>query len=234
MDGFGWDMYFKDIDKTVTVFTNKIKDTNQEAEDYNVIQRNLPYKRIDALIKENNNDDVNTTVLFPFGENNYESIEDMVNKIEEICSNGKNNFIYAYVDNPDATMHRTGTNSSETKTIIELLNNEIERLNSNVKDAIIIVTADHGHINSSKVNIEDYQDFKQVLKHDISIESRACAFFVKENQKEEFERLFNKYFSEDFILLTKQEVIDKKVFGTGEENRFFRDAIRRLFSISNK
>lgn len=233
MDGFGWDMYFEDIDKTVTVFTNKIKDTNQEAEDYNVIQKKLPYKRIDALIKENN-DEVNTVVLFPFGENKYESVEDMVDRIEEICSNGKNNFIYAYVDNPDAIMHKTGTNSSETTSVIELLNNQIERLNNNVKDAIIIVTADHGHINASKLNLEDYRDFKQILKHDISIESRACAFFIKEGMKNEFEIMFNKYFGEDFMLLTKQEVIDKKVFGNGKENVFFRDAIRRLSSISNK
>lgn len=232
-DGFGWDMYFKDINKTVTVFTNKIKDTNEEAENYNVIQRNLPYKSIDTLIQENNKD-VNTAMLFPFGENKYESIEDMINKIEDICSNNKKNFIYAYVDDPDATMHKTGTNSTETKSIIKLLNDEIERLSKNVKDAVIIVTADHGHINSSKINLEDYKDLKQMLERDISIESRACAFFVKEGLKEKFEKLFNNYFGSDFILLTKQEVIDKRFFGIGKENEFFRDAIRRLPSTSDR
>lgn len=226
-------MYFKNIDKTVTVFTNKIKDTNEDAENYNVIQRNLPYKRIDTLIQENNKE-VNTTMLFPFGENKYESIEDMINRIEDICSNNKKNFIYAYVDDPDATMHKTGTNSTETKSIIKLLNDEIERLSKNIKDAVIITTADHGHINSSKINLEDYKDLKQMLERDISIESRACAFFVKEGLKEEFEKLFNNYFGSDFVLLTKQEVLDKKVFGTGKENKFFRDAIRRLPSNSDR
>lgn len=232
-DGFGWDMYFKDINKTVTVFTNKIKDTNKDAENYNIIQRNLPYKRIDTLIQENN-EEVNTTMLFPFGENKYETIEDMIDRIEDICKNKQKNFIYAYVDNPDTTMHGTGTNSIETKSIIKLLNDEIEKLSKNVKDTVIIVIADHGHINSSKVNLEDYKDLKQMLERDISIESRACAFFVKEGLKEKFEKLFNKYFARDFILLTKQEVIDKKVFGIGKENGLFRDAIRRLPSISDR
>ena len=226
-------MYFKNIDKTVTVFTNKIKDTNENAESYNVIQRNLPYKRIDTLIQENNKD-INTAMLFPFGENKYESIEDMVNRIEDICNNSKRNFIYAYVEDPDATMHKTGTNSTETKSVIKLLNDEIERLSKEVKDTVIIVTADHGHINSSKINLEDYKDLKQMLERDISIESRACAFFVKEGLKEKFVKLFNNYFGSDFVLLTRQEVIDKKVFGIGKENSFFRDAIRRLPSTSNR
>ena len=44
------------------------------------------------------------------------------------------------------------------------------------------------------------------LKRVPSIEPRATAFFIKDGKKEEFENLFNKYFSEYFNLYTKEEV----------------------------
>jgi len=227
----GWDMYFKNIDKTVTVFTNNIKDTNVQAESYNVAQTKLPYKSIDTLINEKN-PEINTILLFPFGQNKYTSIQDMTSKIQMLCNNGKRNFIYAYIDNPDDIMHKTGTSSIYTKRVIKQLNDEIERLCNNIKDTTVIVTADHGHIDSSSINISEYPDFKETLKRDISIESRACAFFVKEDKENEFERLFKEYFKDSFILLTKQETIDNHVFGFGEENVCFKNAIGDYLALA--
>ncbi|MCF0260494.1 MAG: hypothetical protein HUJ54_11610 [Erysipelotrichaceae bacterium] len=50
-------------------------------------------------------------------------------------------------------------------------------------------------------------------------------FFVKEKRKQKFEALFCKYFSEDFDLYSKDEVIESGLFGEGEENEIFRDAL---------
>ena len=46
-------------------------------------------------------------------------------------------------------------------------------------------------------------------------------FFVKEEKKQQFEEEFRKNFSDTFLLLTKEEVREKKLFGPGKERSDF-------------
>ncbi len=231
----GWDVYFKDINKIVTLFTNKIKDSEQIAEKYNVAKEKLPYKDFCDLIREKNSA-INAVKLFPFGEDKYESFEDAMGRVEKICKNGKNNFIYVYHDNPDKIMHQTGTASDETHNIIKELNYSIEKLSKKIQNATIIVTADHGHIDSEPIYLTDYPRILDTLRMDISVESRACAFFVKKDKIKQFEELFAEYFSKYFVLYKKSEVIKEKMLGIGENNKYIQDAIGdyMAFGISNK
>lgn len=220
----GWDVYFKDLNKIVTLFTNNLKDTQEQAEKYNVAKTKLKYNNIFDLINSINKD-IYVEKLFPFGENKYDSFEDAMQKVIKICKQYKKSFTYVYCDNPDAIMHDTGTKSIETKNMIKMLNDNIELLSKSIPNSTIIVIADHGHIDSTPIFLTDYPELLNTLRNDISIESRACAFFVKKDKIEEFKRIFNDKFSKDFVLYSKDEIIDKKIFGDGEENKYFRDAI---------
>ena len=42
--------------------------------------------------------------------------------------------------------------------------------------------------------------------------------FVKDECKTNFPTLFQKTFGDDFLLLTREEVLENKVFGSGKEN----------------
>ena len=64
-----------------------------------------------------------------------------------------------------------------------------------------------------------------------SLEPRAVNFFIKPDKKEIFEELFNKYFSNDFDLYKMEDVIKSKLFGDGEENEIFRDALGDYLAI---
>lgn len=231
----GWDVYFNDINKIVTLFTNKLKDTKEKAEKYNVAETKLAYKSIFELISSKNRN-VHIEKMFPFGDNKYNSFEDAMTKVGNICKNTKKSFTYIYSDNPDAIMHKTGTKSLETHSVIQNLNNNIELLSKDVKNTTIIVIADHGHIDAKPIFLTDYPELLNTLRMDISIESRACAFFVKEDKIEEFKKNFYKNFSNDFILYSKDEVIRKKIFGNGNENKYFKAAIGDFvaFGISDK
>lgn len=231
----GWDVYFKELNKIVTLFTNNIKDKKEKAEKYDVADVKLSYKSIFELI-ENKNKDVHVEKMFPFGDNKYNTFHEAMEKVEIICKKYKKSFTYVYYDNPDAIMHKTGTRSIETQKVIKKLNDEIELLSKNTKDTAIIVIADHGHIDSKPIFLTDYPDLLNTLRMDISIESRACAFFVKENQIEEFKKIFNENFLNDFVLYDKEEIIKRKIFGEGKENKYFRDAIGDFvaYGISNK
>lgn len=231
----GWDVYFKDIDKNVTLFTNNLKDSNIKAAEYNVAKRKLKYTSIFDLIQKQNKN-IHVKTFFPFGNDKYINFDDVVSNIKANCEKYEDSFTYIYCENPDATMHKFGTKSEETHNIIEELNTNIERLSKCIKDAVIIAVADHGHIDSDPIFISDYKELLQMLRLDISVESRACAFFVKKDKLEEFRKIFNKNFSDDFILYDRDEVINKNVFGIGEENKFFKDAIGDFIAlgISNK
>lgn len=231
----GWDVYFKDIKKIVTLFTNNLKDSKEKAEKYNVAETKLGYKNIFELIS-NKNKDVHIEKMFPFGENKYNSFEEAMKMVKNICKNYEKSFTYVYYDNPDAIMHKTGTKSIETHEVLKKINDNIELLSENINNSTIIVIADHGHIDSKPIFLTDYPDLLDKLRMDISIESRACAFFVKGDNKNEFKKIFNEKFSNDFILYDRDEIIRKKVFGEGKENKYFRDAIGDFiaFGISDK
>ena len=228
----GWDMYYKDIDKIITVFNNTEKgdpDLNvlQEAIDYN--KKHMIRKTINEEINEKTNNE--GYVLTPFGKDKYLTLDDMFNSIEKLCKKETKKYIYAYDKDPDHTMHEIGCDKKEIKNIINDLNNRIEKISKRLQDTIIFVVADHGHINVDNIFLHDYPDVENCLLRNTSLEPRAVNFFIKPNKKEEFVKLFNKYFGSDFDLYKMEDVIQSKLFGDGEENEIFRDSLGDFLAI---
>lgn len=225
----GWDLYFSMEDKIVTMFRNTIKDTDIEAGRESLAYKYYGYKNLEELIKEQN---INAKILFPFGNDPYSDINDMNKRILEETKKEGRNFVYAYYTDPDSTMHETGTDSIETKNVFELINKSTEELAGKLEDTLLIVTADHGHINSDMIMLSKYPDITDMLSHDISIEPRLTSFMVKDDKKEEFVKLFNKYFGKDFDLKTKEEVLKDKLFGIGENHKYFESSVGDFIALA--
>lgn len=229
----GWDMYFKDIDKTITTFLNSEKGDSeykplQEAIDFK--NKHMKTKSIMAEINEKTQ--YKGFKLFPFGDNAYKDLDELFNIIEEQCNEDGKKYIYAYSTEPDSTMHELGTDCVEAKELILDLNKRIENLSTKVKDTIIFVVADHGHKNVTNIDLKEYPDIVECLVRNTSIEPRAVNFFIKEEKKDDFVKLFNKYFSDDFDLHDKEDIINSKLFGDGEENKIFRDLLGDYLAIA--
>ena len=125
-------------------------------------------------------------------------------------------YIYAYHEQPDELMHLKGTNAPEVQKMISQINTHVEKLAADVRDTLIIVTADHGHLNNQEIALqEEYPEFSRLIEGNISVEGRACVFCVKQENQAEFVRLFQKLFGKDFILLTKEEALQQNLFGDG-------------------
>lgn len=229
----GWDMYYKDIDKTITTFMNSEKGD----ETYTPLKEAIEYKK-NHMITKSITEEINEKgqdsgySLFPFGKNPYTDIEDLYNKIEKICNEDGKKYIYAYDIEPDNTMHKLGTKTHEVTEIIKNINSKVEKLSKKLKDTVIFVVADHGHKDVENIMPENYPDIVDCLKRTTSIEPRAVNFFIKENKKQEFEKLFKNYFSKDFDLHTKKDIIESKLFGEGEENKIFRDILGDYLAIA--
>lgn len=228
----GWDLYFKDVDKTVTMFTNTIKDTEILAASEYLANKYYPYKTIIELINEK----YDAYPVVSFGDNPYADLNDMYEKIVDLCHKDGKKFIYAYNHNPDHDMHDFGTDADEIKELFAKLDKETENLCNRLNDTLVIVVSDHGHLNCEYITLSDYEDIFNTLKQDISIEGRACAFFIKDGEEKRFEKLFQKYFRNDFILYRKEDVIKNNLFGIGENNSKFNESLGDYLAvaISNK
>ena len=174
----------------------------------------------------------NALELFPFGKQPYKNIEDMMNIIQRECKKEGKKYIYAYDDEPDHTMHELGPDSKEVKKIIKIRNKITEELAKKLKDTLLIVVADHGHTLVDNIFLKKYSELTNMLERTTSIEQRATSFKIKKGKKEIFKKEFNKLFGKYYKLYTKEEIINSKIFGDGEENKIFKNAIGDFLAIA--
>lgn len=218
----GWSLYFSEVDDNVNIFINTdINGVN--VADYNMAGKYIPYKN--NIEKINEVKEARAESVSPFGSYKIETMDEMMDAIEKLCKEEGKHYLYSYWPEPDHTMHNMGTTCEEVKELVYKINEEVEKLSKKLKDTLIVVTADHGHIDSKNRYISDYPDILRTLKRLPSIEPRTLAFFVKEGMEEEFKSAFLKHFGETFILFSKQEVIERGVFGGSEFHARFKGFI---------
>lgn len=127
-------------------------------------------------------------------------------------------FIYSYWGEPDLSLHEYGTHDVHISKIAADLDEKMKAIADSHKDVLFISLADHGHIDMTFQSINEHQDFFDCLRDkDYSLESRAAVFYVKDGRKEEFRRLAEKYYGEDYDIFSSEEVIKNHIFGYGKE-----------------
>lgn len=225
----GWDCYYPQVDKNVTVFTNKEQGTNAPAADYNVPQRYTGYESVLDRFEAEGKDAYAVT---PFLDPYPGSFKKICQQIARLCRLDEKKYIYAYWNEPDHTMHMTGCFSKESKRMLDNLQKQTQRLCRKLKNTLVIVTADHGHIDSNRVCITDYPTIMDCLVRMPSIEPRALNLFVKEEKKKQLEEAFTCHFGHDFILMPKQDVLERKLFGTGNEHLLFRSMLGDYLAVA--
>ena len=228
-----WNSYIKPLDKIITMFLGTIKeDESKVVEEYLEIKKNeLKYETIAEGINKKGLD--KGYEIMPFGPEGYKGLDDMLSRVETLTSQEGKKFIYAYNDEPDHTMHMCGTDSVEAIKLIQERNDKVEKLAQKLENTLLIVIADHGHRNIENIYLKDYPTIKNMLERLTSNEPRSCMFKVKEEYLDKFPEEFNKYFKDDFKLYTKQEIIDSKLYGDGEVNPLFYDALGDFIAIAS-
>ncbi len=226
----GWNVYMAPISKTITLFLNCEKGQNEVCEEFLGIKDKLVTKTIVDEINEKGR--YRALELSPFAEHKYKDLDDMLNMIlEETQKDGKK-YIYAYDEEPDSTMHKYGPDSPLSKEKIEIRNAKVEKLCRNLKNTLLIVVADHGHIKVDPIFLNDYPEFMAMLERTTSIEERAVSFKVKPEYSDTFKTTFDNLFGEYFTLYEKAEIIESGLFGDGTPNELFEDAIGDYIAIA--
>lgn len=227
----GWSQYNPFADVTDEIFTRSDYFTHDK------IKNNL----YDYLLKDNflklikkGNPHLHIEELYPAPINGstYESFDAMLKRLIEITK-GEASLSYCYYTEPDATIHMNGLHSEKTIQTLEDLNTKITEFSNKLKDdTLLIIVADHGIVNIEYIFLDDIEEIYQTFVRMPSIESRAKTFFIKENEKEKFEKLFNKHFQPGFKLLTKEEVLNQNLFGFGEKHPLIDTFLGNYIAIS--
>jgi len=227
----GWNMFVAPINKTITLFMDSEKGKDEICNEFVEMKSKL---EVPTIVEEiNSRENISALKLYPFGNEKYESLDEMISLIEKETLKSGKKFIYAYDDEPDSTMHDFGPGSNEVKVIIQERNDKIEKMCNNLKDSIVFIVADHGQIKVDNIHLEDYPDIFSLLERTTSIENRAVSFKIKEGYQKKFKKLFNAEFGKHFNLYSKEEVINNDFFGTGEAHELFESALGDYVAIAN-
>ena len=96
----------------------------------------------------------------------------------------------------------------------------------------MVAIADHGLTDVEPLNLFNYSDILSSLKRLPSLEPRATNFFVKEDKIDGFKELFNSHFENEYLLYSKQEVLDMKLFGDGIQHKMIDSFLGDFIAIA--
>lgn len=224
----GWTCYYKEIDKNVTVFLN----TDEEdlpAADFPVASTYYPYVKVTDRIREAGKE---AYVVSPFGELAVSSFAELCEEVGRLCETGGEKYIYAYWMEPDGLMHKAGVDVPEVTQLLQELEKQVVKLAAGLEDTLLLVTADHGHINARGVSLTEYPHIMECFRRMPSIEPRALNLYVKDDMHTQFVKAFNEAFGDTFRLYTKEEVLEKQIFGTGEDHARFADLLGDYLAVA--
>lgn len=172
----GWMPYFKEYNKIIELFTGNDFYTREKViEPFD--DKLLKYKTIYEKISETNKN-VKYHKIFPanIDANGAYSFKELCDKIKKCCNNGTTNLISAYWNEPDHTIHNNGVNNEAIKNVLNDIEINLKELTTNLKDSIIIISADHGAVDVEEVYINEIADINDCLAMPPSIESRFVTF----------------------------------------------------------
>lgn len=231
----GWNMYIKPIDKVITLYMNKEKGHDEVCREFFSVKDKLVQ---DTIADEINRDtEYKGVELFPFKTGNakvYRDLDEMYSMIRYELNGDQKTFIYAYNDEPDHTMHDFGPDSEEAKCLISTRNKKTEEFCQTLKDTVVIVIADHGHMKSNHIFLNDYPELKNMMKRTTFIEQRACSFKIKDEYLDEFPKVFQEKLGDYFSLYSKEDIVSSKLFGDGDYNELFLDGVGDFIAIAEK
>lgn len=224
----GWNLYFPEVGSNVSIFPN----TNEQGEpaaSYKLAETHMPYRTIIRLLRDKG---IDAHSVSAYGTDRVDSFEEMLEVTERLCRAEGNSYIYAYWTEPDHTMHETGVESPQTKEWLERLDAGVERFHKNMEDTLLIVTADHGQIDIEPDCLLAHPALVETLERMPAIESRCASFKVKAGMEETFEEEFHSIYGDDFLLFTKNEVMERQLFGPGTPNGRFEGFIGDYLAVA--
>ncbi|MCM1043757.1 MAG: alkaline phosphatase family protein [Corallococcus sp.] len=232
----GWSMNFEGINRNVNIFLDTDSWTNESIDVTGV----SPLSKFPYYFDQAQSDYEINTLFPPYVDvahperntcYNFE-MQQFFDAIDNVCHKKGKQFMYAYNNEPDHSMHENGVTCNKTKQLIEGISANLQHLSANNRDTLIIVSADHGQIDIDGY-IELYKDEKlySMLTIYPYMEARAVAFKVKPDCREQFADYFTANYGDDFRLFKSESMIADGYFGkSGNKGNLLGDYIAVMTS----
>ncbi len=143
----------------------------------------------------------------------YYSLNDIKVVLDQLKNSKSKSLTFIYYPNYDTICHKYGPNSINAKNELGSLVEFVEYISNSFKDYNIFVFADHGQISTPKEYFHFWKDYPELLKQFIIppfCEPRVNMYFSKRELQNDFKKVFN-----NFITLSKEEMLNKGIFGNG-------------------
>lgn len=227
----GWTLYFKEVNATVSTFSNRLTSNGKKAAKQSLAETCMPYENITAQIHRVCPDVKADTISLRSHYFNY-SIGSSCRQVRRLSGKPGKHYLYCYWINPDHLIHQYGIDSPQVHKTIVKINDQVEKMYARLQNTTVVILADHGLIDTKWVYLEDHPELIRMLVREPSIETRAFSFFVKPECLEQFKTAFAEAFQDKFVLLSRQEVLDRKLFGTGTEQPKIREFVGDYLGIA--
>ncbi len=225
----GWTLYFDALPGFCDLFTNSYQ--GQSAADYPVAQTFLP--RDEVFHRMNQQGDAKACCVSRYSpDQTIQTIDELFSRVVTLCNDTEKRYIYTYWHDPDHTMHEEGTKAPVIGQIIEDIQERVRTMMDQIQtDTLVLVTADHGLIDSRYVYLEDDPDLYGMLRRDPSVEPRAAALFVRPECMEQFDERFRQIHGKDFLLIRREDFI-RDYLGPGEPNPMIGSLVGDYMALS--
>jgi hypothetical protein len=217
---FGWSLYFEEYGYPIDVFTNVNSITGAKIEGANIMKTEHPYTPITNLLNEAG---VKSKALYRFpvedalGPHNFREMQKMAG---DFFDKEGGQFLYGYWNQPDKYLHKFGVKSWHVHLQIAEIAHFVKKFTKKHPDVEVFTFADHGLIDVQYRDMAAFPDLIACLSKPLTFEGRTCNFFVKEGSEQTFKTLFEEHFGDNFVLLSRQDVLSKGYFGEGEAPKF--------------
>jgi len=230
----GWHVYFKEINQVLAVLPFVERGDSKNSYSYQDMQSllNIPEPIMNCGDREKYVvspryivDSLYSRYIHGMATRlGYEKLDQCFNKITDICSVSKNKkYIYAYWPEFDSTCHQYGVDHAETFKLFKYLDKQFEALCKSLENNnySLMLTADHGLINSGEENtivLNDYPEILDCLEQPLCGEPRAAFCYVKPGKLNKFRSLIVDQLGQFCNIYETQELIDTNTFGLFDEN----------------
>ncbi|MBR2811762.1 MAG: hypothetical protein IKD69_10310, partial [Solobacterium sp.] len=130
-------------------------------------------------------------------------------------------------------MHQVGPYDEKVGEMVREFETKIEALAERLgSDTGLLVIADHSQVPVETVDLSMEKDLADCLYRRPSLEGRAMTFFVKEDCRQTFARLFTERYGDRFNLMSHAKVMETELFGTGKPHERFEKFIGDYLAVA--
>lgn len=228
----GWHMYLKELGLISTILPFVQKDTDAPLERIIEPEKIFNQKSFSEKIKAQSfvvTDKKFVNSIYTLANSKKAKIvsydkklSDYFKQIEKVIkSNDRKKYIYAYWHKFDGICHKYGVKSKNAFNHLKKISKKLDGFLDSVKDTTVIITSDHGFIDTAKskvINLADYPKLTETLMLSVSGEGRFVYCYVYQSRRKDFENYIKKHFKNICSIHKSEELIKKNYFGLFKPN----------------